>query len=112
MRAPPRLRGGLSARVAVLLLGLFLFACGIVAFLESELGLPPWDVLHQGIAEHSALSFGEANIVVGVVVLVAAWLLGARVGVATFLNCECAGVPSGAVVRVAPVFFVRDSIPE
>ena len=25
--------------------------------------------------------------------------------------CECAGVPSGAVVRVAPVLFVCDSIP-
>src|SRR5436190_23812176 len=30
----------------------------------------------------------------------------------SFPNCECAGVPSGAVVRVAPVLFVRDSIPE
>jgi hypothetical protein len=30
----------------------------------------------------------------------------------TFPHCECAGVPSGTVVRVAPVLFVRDSIPE
>jgi hypothetical protein len=35
-----------------------------------------------------------------------------RGGSGTFLNCECAGVPSGAVVRVVPVLFVRDSIPE
>jgi hypothetical protein len=26
-----------------------------------------------------------------------------------FTNCECVGVPSGAVVRVVPVLFVRDS---
>ena len=30
----------------------------------------------------------------------------------TFLNCECAGVPSGAVVRLASVLFVCDSISE
>jgi len=30
----------------------------------------------------------------------------------TFAHCECVGVPSGAVVRVAPVLFVCDSICE
>src|SRR6266542_2593941 len=29
-----------------------------------------------------------------------------------FPHCECAGVPSGAFVRLASVLFVRDSIPE
>ena len=53
--------------------GLFLCACGIVLLLESELGLPPWDVLNQGISRAHGLSFGAANIVVSVVVLVLAW---------------------------------------
>src|SRR5437762_1062835 len=96
MRAPPRLRGGLGLRMAVLLSGLFLFACGIVALLESRLGLSPWDVLHQGLARHTPLSFGEANIAVGIVVLTAAWLLGARVGV---------GVVLGGTVGVGTVAF-------
>ena len=69
-----------------------MFAAGIVALLESRLGLSPWDVLHQGIAKHSPLSFGEANIVVGVVVLAAAWLLGARVGIGTVANAVLIGV--------------------
>ena len=51
MRAPPRLRGGLPTRLFLLVLGLFMFAAGIVAMLESGLGLSPWDVLHQGLAE-------------------------------------------------------------
>ena len=71
--------------------GLFLFALGIVAFLESKLGLSPWDVLHQGIARHSPLSFGEANIVVSVVVVTIAWLLGARVGIGTLANAVLVG---------------------
>lgn len=91
MRAPPVLRGGLAARLVLLVFGLALFAAGIVAFLESGLGLPPWDVLHQGIAERTALSFGEANIAVGVSVLALAWLLGARVGIGTFANATLIG---------------------
>jgi uncharacterized membrane protein YczE len=91
VRTHPRLRGGLTVRLLSLVLGLFFFAAGIVAFLESRLGLSPWDVLHQGIARHSPLSFGLANIVVGIAVLSVAWLLGAKIGVATLANALLVG---------------------
>src|SRR6185437_12811852 len=91
MHVPPRVRGGLGARSAALLVGLFLFAVGIVCQLESELGLSPWDVLHQGIAEHTPLSFGAANVAVGVVVLAVAWALGAKIGLATVANSILVG---------------------
>jgi uncharacterized protein len=76
----------------VLVTGLFVFAGGVVALLESRLGLSPWDVLHQGIARHSPLSFGQANIVVGVAILLVAWLLGAAPGFATLANGILVGV--------------------
>jgi uncharacterized protein len=84
-------RGGITLRLGVLLVGLALFAAGIVAMLESGLGLSPWDVLHQGIARHSALSFGEANVVVSAGVLALATSLGARVGAGTILNAVLVG---------------------
>ena len=74
-----------------LLIGLFLFALAIVFQLESELGLSPWDVLHQGIAEHTPLSFGAANICVGLVVVTVAWALGAKIGVGTVANVVLVG---------------------
>lgn len=89
--APPRVRGGLPVRLPVLVAGLAMFAAGIVAMLESRLGLSPWDVLHQGIARHSALSFGEANVAVSGGVLVVAMALGARVGAGTVLNALLVG---------------------
>jgi uncharacterized protein len=92
VHTPPRVRGGLVARSAALLLGLFLFALGVVCQLESKLGLSPWDTLHQGIAKHSPLSFGVANICVGVVVLGIAWALGAKVGIGTVANAALVGV--------------------
>lgn len=91
MRAPPVLRGGFAARLLWLVAGLFLCACGVVCFLESELGLPPWDVLHQGLAEQAGISFGAANLVVSVVVLALAWLLRAHVGLGTLLNALLIG---------------------
>ena len=91
MRAPPRLRGPLTVRLSLLVFGLFVFAAGIVALLESGLGLSPWDVLHQGLAEHTRLSFGEANVAVSIVVLAVAWMLGARVGVGTLANALLVG---------------------
>lgn len=91
MRAPPKLRGGLAVRLAWLVLGLFLCALGIVLFLESELGLPPWDVLHQGVAEQLGVSFGVANLGVSLVVLLAAWALRAHIGIGTVANATLIG---------------------
>jgi uncharacterized membrane protein YczE len=91
VRDTPHVRGGLVVRGSVLVIGLAVFAAGIVALLESRLGLSPWDVLHQGISRHTPLSFGEANIVVSAVVLLGGWLLGARVGVGTVANAVLVG---------------------
>src|SRR3982751_4273948 len=92
MHAAPRLRGGWVVRTIWLVTGLFLCALGILCFLESRLGLPPWDVLHQGIAKHTPLSFGAANEVVAIGVLLLAWRLGARVGPGTVANAALIGL--------------------
>jgi uncharacterized membrane protein YczE len=92
MLAPPVVRGGIAARWGALLLGLFLFSVGIVLLLLSRLGLAPWDVLSQGIAKHTPLSFGNANIAVALAVLVVAWRLGARIGPGTVANAVLIGV--------------------
>ena len=105
MHAAPVLRGGRAARAVWLVAGLFFCACGIVAFLESRLGLPPWDVLHQGIANHTPLSFGLANESVAVVVLFLAWSLGSRPGPGTLANAALIGL---FVVLVQPLGFVQD----
>jgi uncharacterized protein len=62
-----------------------------VLILESELGLSPWDVLNQGVAEHTPLSFGMANVVVGLLVLGLGWGLGGRPGVGTVANAILVG---------------------
>ncbi len=91
MHDHPRVRGGLVARWISLVFGLFLFAFAIVLILESELGLSPWDVLNQGLSEHTPLSFGMANVAVGLTVLAIAWALGGKPGWGTVANAVLVG---------------------
>jgi uncharacterized membrane protein YczE len=91
VHTPPELRGGYAIRIAALVFGLFLCAVGVVLFLESELGLPPWDVLHQGLAELLDVGFGVANLIVSAVILALAWLLRAYIGLGTLLNALLIG---------------------
>ena len=91
MQSAPILRGGPVARAVWLVSGLLLCAIGILCFLEAKLGLAPWDVLHQGIAKHTPLSFGLANEAVGIVVVFLSWRLGARIGIGTLANAVLIG---------------------
>jgi uncharacterized membrane protein YczE len=96
-------------RLITLVVGLFVFASAIVAQLESRLGLSPWDTLHQGIAKHTPLSFGAANVFVSVVVLGAAWLLGARIGIGTVANATLVGGFIQALTAIDPIDDLSDS---
>lgn len=109
MHAPPRVRGRLPARLAVLVAGLFLFALGVVTQLESRLGLSPWDVLHQGIARHTPLSFGVATVCVSVVVLGVAWTLGAQIGIGTVANALLVGSFIQALTTIDAIDALSDS---
>ncbi len=88
----PFLRGGYPSRGIGFMVGLFLVAYGIVAILEADLGLSPWDVLHQGVEKNTPLSFGVATIVVSVFVVLIAWALGHRPGLGTLANFVIVGL--------------------
>jgi uncharacterized protein len=96
-------------RSVSLAVGLFLFALGIVFLLESELGLSPWDVLSQGVSEHTRLSFGTANVVIALGVLVLSWALGARIGPGTVANAVFIGLAVDALLAIGAIDSLSDS---
>lgn len=105
----PRIRGGLGARMGALVAGLSVFAAGIVALLQSGLGLSPWDVLHDGLAARTGLSFGAASVAVSLLVLALAWFLGAPLGAGTVANAVLVGVFVEALTAIGPVERLADA---
>jgi uncharacterized membrane protein YczE len=89
-------------RVGQLLAGLLLFGMGLGLLARAELGLAPWDVLHQGLAEHSGLSLGTVVILVSLVVL-AAWVpLRQRPGAGTLANALLVGLFADLTLALVP----------
>jgi uncharacterized membrane protein YczE len=70
--------------------------------LQSGLGLPPWDVLHQGLTEQFGLTVGIWSIIVSFLVLLL-WLpLRERYGVGTVFNAIIIGVVIDVAAAAIP----------
>ncbi len=82
----------LSARLVLLVFGLFVFALGIVLTLRSGMGLGPWDVLHDGLSRRLPITFGQAGIAVGASLLLLNVCLGERPGIGTIANAVMIGL--------------------
>lgn len=55
----------LIRRFASLFVGLWLYGFSMAMMITAGLGLDPWDVFHQGVAEHVSLSFGVITAITG-----------------------------------------------
>jgi uncharacterized membrane protein YczE len=89
-------------RLPGLLVGLVLFGVGIALMAASGLGLGPWEVLHQGIANRTGLALGTVSILVGIPVLALWWPLGERPGIGTILNIALIGVATNVTLPLLP----------
>jgi uncharacterized membrane protein YczE len=90
-------------RFSELIGGLFLFSFGIVVTMKANIGFAPWDVFHMGVAKTSGLSLGYALIATGFVILIAAVLLGEKVGLGTLFNMVLLGVFMDLILAIDPV---------
>jgi uncharacterized membrane protein YczE len=85
------------------LLGAFaLLGFAVTLTIRAQLGLAPWDVLHQGISERTGLPIGTVGIVVGLVVLLLWIPLKERLGIGTILNTVLIGVSIDLCMLVVP----------
>jgi uncharacterized membrane protein YczE len=83
-----------------LLSGLALCGVAVAMLVRSDLGLGPWDVLHQGLAVVTGISIGVASILVGFLVLVLWFPLRERPGVGTITNIVTIGLVIDATLAV------------
>lgn len=82
----------MTGRLLRLLGGLVLCGWGIAVMVAADLGLGPWDVLHEGLSVRTGIPIGTVSIGVGAIVLLG-WLpLRERPGLGTVCNVVLIGV--------------------
>jgi uncharacterized membrane protein YczE len=95
-------RSELRRRIPPLLFGLVLFGFGLALMVIADLGLAPWDVLHQGISDRTGIPIGTVVIIVGVLLLVAWIPLKEKIGIGTIANAIVIGVVLDLSLLVLP----------
>ena len=89
-------------RMARLFAGLVAFGVSLALMVRADLGLGPWDVLHQGVAARTGLHIGSVVIAVGALVLVLWVPLRQRPGFGTLANVIVVGLATDATLAVLP----------
>jgi uncharacterized membrane protein YczE len=91
-----------ARRTTLLLLGLGLYGLSLALLVRADLGLAPWDVFHQGVAEVTGLSLGAVIVATSFVVLMLWIPLRERPGVGTIANAVLVGVGVDLFSAVLP----------
>jgi len=90
--APASFSSPTQTPLAALFWGLALFGWGLALMVAADLGLGPWEVLHQGVSFHTPIPIGTVGIITGFAVLLLWIPLRERFGLGTALNVVFIGV--------------------
>ena len=71
--------------------GLLLFAFGFYLQLAANIGLSPWTALNQGLSNHLPITFGQASIMVSVLIVCLDLLMKETIGIGTILDALLVG---------------------
>ncbi|MET9512243.1 hypothetical protein ABZX62_28020 [Streptomyces flavidovirens] len=92
----------LTRRLLQLYIGLALYGVSSAVLVRAGLGLEPWGVLHQGLAEKTGLTIGVVSIIVGAVVLLLWIPIRQRPGLGTVSNVVVIGVAMDGTLALVP----------
>ena len=81
-----------AKRTLTSMAGLFLFAIGIYLQIISGVGVAPWNVLNDGLAQAAGLTFGDASILISFLILMTDLALKEPIGLGTLLDAILIGI--------------------
>ena len=87
-----------------LILGLFIFGLSLALMVKAHIGIPPWDVLGQGISKTFGITFGQSTILVSAIVLLAWIPLKVKPGLGSIMNAICIGLFADLWMDYIPEF--------
>ncbi|MCL2152126.1 MAG: hypothetical protein FWH57_04065 [Oscillospiraceae bacterium] len=96
-------------RLVYLLVGLFLFALGIVITIKANIGYAPWEVLHAGLAQVSGISIGLMSIIAGIVVVAIVTAFGEKLGFGSIMSMILTGVFID-LIMILNIFPIAESL--
>lgn len=92
-----------APRLPVLVVGLITFGAGIAMMVNADMGLGPWEALHQGIANQTGLAIGTVSVLLGIPIVALWWPLGERPGIGTVFNVLLIGTATNVAIDLLPV---------
>jgi len=93
----------LTRRVAQLIIGLFIYGVALAMMMRAVIGVGPWDVLSQGVSNHTGIPFGWTTNIIGAIVLLLWIPLRQRPGIGTVANVLLLGTSAQIGLAVIPV---------
>ena len=97
-----KFRDRLGQRLARCTFGLALFAVGISLQMNANIGAPPWDVFHQGVAKQTEISVGKIIVMTGFILLLLWIPLKQKPGLGTILNALEIGLVADLALAIIP----------
>jgi uncharacterized membrane protein YczE len=92
----------MTRRLIQLFIGLALYGLSLAIFIRAGLGLDPWDVFHQGLANRTGWSIGTVVVVVSFLVLLLWIPLRQWPGLGTLCNAVLVGVFADVGLALIP----------
>ena len=92
----------LARRIVQLIFGLFAYGIAIALMVQAGIGVPPWDVLTQGISRQTGLDFGLLTNIIGAAVLLCWIPIRQRPGIGTVANVLLIGPSAGLGLWIFP----------
>ncbi len=97
-----KFRDRLGQRLGRCIFGLALFAVGISLHMNANIGAPPWDVFHQGVAKQTEISVGKIIVMTGFILLLLWIPLKQKPGLGTILNALEIGLVADLALAIIP----------
>ncbi len=91
--------------------GLLLFAFGFYLQLAANIGLSPWTALNQGLSNHLPITFGQASIMVSVLIVCLDLLMKETIGIGTILDALLVGWGSDLFIALELVPYQTKFLP-
>lgn len=99
---PRPMRERFPERLVRCVAGLAMFGIGIAFFIRGDIGVPPWDVFHQGVSGKTGYAVGTVIVFTGFVVLLLWIPFRLRPGLGTVLNAVQIGIVENIAEPLIP----------